>query len=55
MYVIYLGKECDGYYKSPSLYKYVPRNQATRFTHKEANKLEGQLRRWYKQAVMEPA
>lgn len=56
MYVIYMGKEYDGYYKGNSPYRPVSREKAEKLTHKEANKIQGKLRRLgYKQSLMELA
>lgn len=55
LYRIYMGRDHDGYYKGSSHWQPVSKADADKLTHKEANKLEGQLRRLgYKGASMQP-
>jgi hypothetical protein len=54
LYRIFMGRNFPGYYKASSHYVPVDKDNAERLTHKEANLMEGKLRRLgYKGAVME--
>jgi hypothetical protein len=50
------GPSPSGYYSAPNPYRLQPRENASLLTHKEANVIEGKLRRLgYKGATMQPA
>ena len=51
IYIVRLNSE--GYY-SPKTEMPVPKDQAERMSHKDANRTSNHIRRFYKGAVMEP-